>query len=63
MKLIMTIELEYDQEMMFDPDDPDGHNWFYNDVLRGTGDEGLYLWSNHIGDEVGEVRVISIQGE
>lgn len=59
-KLLLTLELEYDDELMYDTEDPDGKDWFYNFVLRDLDREGITLWSNHIGDDVGYVNVISI---
>jgi len=57
-KLILTVTLEYDAEMMHGKD-TEGLEWFMRDVL---GDEaGLFLHSNEIGDEVGKILVIDIR--
>ena len=51
----LLIELEYDDKIMHG-DEPDAIEYFWLDVM---GDGELYLHSNHIGDEVGRVKVIS----
>ena len=53
-KMVMTIELEYDEVVMYG-DDERAKNWFFHDVLA---DPYLILRSNFIGDEIGKVRVI-----
>lgn len=50
----LVIEVEYDDEIMYDNDE-DAKDWFFNSVLN-TGD--LILHSNEIGDKVGTVRVL-----
>jgi len=62
-KLLLTIELEYDNELY--GDDPEEKDWLFNHILlnnieRDTSEE-LILFSNEIGDEVGIVTVIDIQ--
>ena len=60
-KLIMEVELEYDDTIMHE-DDPSGMKWFEEGVLRNTTDEGrLILHSNEIGDEVGTIKVLAIR--
>ncbi len=54
-KIRMTIELEYDPELIYGPD---GERWFLCDVLAA--DSGLALTSMLLGgDIVGTVQVIS----
>lgn len=56
-KLIMTIELNYDADLMHG-DDKESIDWFYN-LLKN---DKLILHSNEIGDEVGTVKVLKISG-
>ena len=58
MKLILTIELDYDAELWHGgDDDPEAKRWFFS-VLSG-GD--LVLHENtEIGDDFGTVRVLAI---
>lgn len=57
-KLILTVTLDYDAELMHG-NDPEGLEWFMRDVL---GDEtGLFLHSNEVGDEVGKILVIDVR--
>jgi hypothetical protein len=58
-KILMTVELEYDDEMMHG-DDPEEVQWFHEQVLPDVDDYGLYLHSNELGDEVGRIRVLSV---
>lgn len=53
MKLKMFIELEYDADTMHDED---GKAWFFDEILGDK--EGLILYSNELGDEVGRVTVL-----
>ena len=55
--LKLEIELTYDDEAMY-VDDKEGREWFLNDVLMDP--EGLTLFSNEIGDVVGDVKVVRI---
>ena len=55
-KIILTVELEYDADMMYG-DDVDAKVWFLNEILHEE-DGLLLLHSNEIGDTVGKVRVI-----
>lgn len=57
-KLKMSIEIEYNSAIMHS-DDPASKKWFYEDVLGGE----LVLHSNEIGDEIGIVKVLSINIE
>ena len=50
----LLIELEYDDEIMHG-DEPDAVEWFWLDVMGGK----LILHSNELGDEIGQVKVIS----
>ena len=60
-KLILTVELTYNNEIMHDDDD-EAIQWFLNDVLLNPKEhEQLILHSNCIGDEVGEIKVLSIE--
>lgn len=57
-KVLMTVELEYDDALMHG-NDPDSVEWFFSEIL--SGDKGmLELHSNEIGDTVGQVKVISL---
>lgn len=56
MKLIMVVELEYDESVMH-ADDEEALEWFYNETLFG-GD--LILHSNDIGESVGTVKVLEM---
>lgn len=58
-KLRLTIELDYDAEMMHG-DDPDAIEWFFRDILI---EKPLTLHSNEIGDMIGTVKVLEIQKE
>ena len=53
----MTIDLEYDEVVMYDNDEL-AKKWFFDDVLA---DPYLTLRSDSIADEVGKVRVIEIE--
>ncbi len=53
-KMVMTIELEYDEIVMYGNDER-AKKWFFDDVLA---DPYLILRSDFIGDELGKVRVI-----
>lgn len=55
-KLKLLVELSYDRDSMHE-DIPGGHDWFHNEVL---GDPQLTMFSNHIGDTVGYLKVIGI---
>ena len=55
--LKLEIQLTYDDESMY-VDDEEGRDWFLNDVLMDP--EGLTLFSNEIGDVVGDVKVVRI---
>jgi hypothetical protein len=57
-KLVMTIELDYDAELMHG-DDQESKDWFFNQILCESLGE-LMLHSNDMGDTVGTVRVISV---
>ena len=54
--LKLTIELDYDAEIMHQ-DDPDAIEWFFKHILN---DDLLILHSNEIGDAIGEVKVLEI---
>ena len=53
-KMVMTVELEYDEVVMYGNDER-SKKWFFDDVLA---DPYLILRSDFIGDEIGKVRVI-----
>lgn len=57
-KLTLTIELDYDAEIMHG-DDEESKAWFFSEILHDETGE-LLLHSNNIGDTLGAVRVISI---
>ena len=61
-KLTMTIELTYDDEIMHE-DNEEAKAWFFNDVLNDPTEGSLILHSNYLGDEVGTVRILSIDGK
>jgi hypothetical protein len=57
----LEIELTYDDDVMHCGDeDQEEKEWFYSCLLRPQ--DRLILFSNEIGDEIGEVRVLSIAG-
>ncbi len=58
-KLKLTIELDYDAEIMHQ-DDPDAIEWFFLDILQ---EDLLFLHSNEIGDVIGTVKVLEIHKE
>lgn len=51
--LRLTIDMTYNAELMHG-DDPEGIRWFNEVLLSGV----LQLWSDEIGDWIGDVRVI-----
>ena len=52
----MTIELDYDAELMHG-NDADAIEWFFEDILM---QDLLFLHSNEIGDIIGTVKIIEI---
>lgn len=56
MKVILTIELDYDESSMHGENKGD-FDWFINDVLKGN---NLELFDNNIGDVVGTVKTLSV---
>lgn len=59
--LQLLIELTYDPEIRHG-DSINAKSWFYKQVLQNnTEDEGLVLYSNLIGDTVGDIRVLKIE--
>jgi hypothetical protein len=55
----LEIELTYDDDAVHCGDeDQEAKEWFYNSLLFPQ--DRLILHSNHIGDEMGEVKVLSI---
>jgi hypothetical protein len=60
-KLRLVVELEYDNDLMHH-DDEVARNWFMDAVLLHPAEhEGLHLHSDLIGDEVGSVKVLSVE--
>ncbi len=57
MKVQMLIELDYDADLMHGGDQ-ESKAWFRNEIMGGKRGQ-LILHSNEIGDEIGEVRVIT----
>jgi hypothetical protein len=58
----LTVDLTYNNEIMHG-DDEESKDWFVNEVLKSTNPhEQLILHSNCIGDEVGEIKVVDIEG-
>lgn len=57
----ITAELTYDDHFMHG-DDPESIDWFVCDILMGGCGEDLILHSNEIGDEVGTVRCVKVEG-
>ena len=53
----LEIELTYD-DMLMHGDDEEERAWFFNDLLMKPQD--LALFSNEIGDVVGDVKVVRI---
>lgn len=60
MKIKMLVELDYDQDLMFDPDREEARDWFFNEVLNN---DVLTLWSNELGDEVGTIKILKMLDE
>ena len=58
-RIKLLIELSYDDKVIQDPS-PDGYLWFRNDVLGAKGEDGLVLWSNLIGSEIGPVKYLGV---
>ena len=57
----LVIELKV-EDYMYNREDSEEKEWFYDNIL-GVGSEpidDLFLFSNEIGDSVGDVRVISV---
>lgn len=59
MKLKMVVELNYDAELMHGKD-PEAIQWFRNDILLNG---ECYLFSNEIGDTIGEVDILEVEGD
>ena len=60
-KLILEVELEYDDDHMHGVD-PDAIEWFRQDILMGEAEGSeLILHSNEIGDEVGTIKVLNVR--
>ena len=56
-KIKMTIELDYDDDLMHGNDD-DSIQWFFQDILKG---DDLHLGDfGELGDIIGRVKVINI---
>ncbi len=59
MKVRLEIELDYDDELMYGGDQNiETKQQFWNDIMGDV--EGLILYSNKVGDDIGVVRVIRI---
>ncbi len=57
-KLILKIELQYDEDVMHSGDsDLEAKEWFYDVLLT----DKLELWSNEIGDYIGTVTVLQME--
>ena len=57
MKLLLTVEVECDDEC-YPASDKEAMNWLINDILL-NGQDRLILYSNEIGDDIGTVKVLS----
>ncbi len=55
----LRIQLEYDKSIMHG-DDVEDWRWFLQDVLMGESGEALHLFSDLVGDIIGEVKVLGI---
>lgn len=57
----LVIELKV-EDYMYNREDPEEEKWFYGNILGVGGEpiDDLFLFSNEIGDSVGDVRVISV---
>ena len=59
MKLILKIELDYDDNIMHNGDfDLEAKEWFFNNILLS---EEMILHCNEIGDSIGTVKVLQIE--
>ena len=61
MKLLLTIEVEIDDEL-YGTSDKESMDWLINDILL-SGKDHLILHSNEIGDEIGTVKVLTAEVE
>ena len=58
-KMTLKIEVEYNQEILFDKNDNESVEWFEKDVLGDR--ESLMLHSDEVGGMIGNVNVIEIE--
>ena len=57
--LKLLVEFKYDEELMHSGDNSKKEkDWFYKHILKNSKD--LVLHSNEIGDEIGSVKVLTI---
>ena len=57
--ITITAELKYDDRTMHGKSKED-IEWFYNDILKSKRKNDLFLHSNEIGDEVGQIKILKI---
>ena len=56
-KIKLTIELEYDDKLIYGEDDKVGREWFFKEILF---EDNLELWSEEISDYIGHVKCLNI---
>lgn len=56
-KLRMIVELEYDDDLIYQEDDDEAKEWFFDFILLG---DDLVLVSEEFGDSIGDVKVLKI---
>jgi|TARA_Y100000034_G_C6707343_1_gene312271 hypothetical protein len=59
MKLKLTIELDVDDGLYGFSDEE--REWLFNGIIMDDCGEGLALYSNEIGDELGVVNVLDVK--
>ena len=58
-KLYIVAVLEYDEDIMYNKLDPEEVGWWEEEILGGK----LHLYSEEIGDHIGEVRIVGLREE
>ncbi len=58
-KIHIVAVLEYDEDLMYDKWDSEEVEWWEEEILGGK----LYLFSEEIGDHIGEVRIVGFREE
>ena len=62
-KVTLLVEFELDGFGEV-PEEKESDDWFIENVLKWEGHgNALILFSNHLGDELGQVKVLELNGE